>query len=1427
MEPIREKIVLEMDAGSVKGNSLEGLIKQLDQVEIHIQKVNAALNGMNVGPNVARSVTAIEAQINKLKTRVAASGGDILKPADLSKALGFDPAGFERHLAQNATRYKDAIQKSFRSVKQAAVAASSYERQTTKYRRMALGDLATPTVSSVQQPSGPVNVGVSGAKVEGMIQLVIPASQVVASVSGPITASGQGGAASGGTAGGGGSAKGSKGTKSPKGKGPLDIGEEPGELHRVRTETDKYLREAVTAVDAAGDIITTTHDSVEGIIKTSQKHVSGQTPLAAYRDARRLAEENFKQAKAALDPNDPGFGLARVLDKQAAQLKTLLSPTLRANLGDVQAQSIENLLKESSTTLEAQAAASRVRATAAIQEQAKVDFARRKKQAAQGVQGELAASRAEMEAGLKEAKAGTGDLNASGVYRERARRLQTALAGSGGLIGPGQRRQVEAAIRSAEANALLASGPPPLPKPVKPKPTPEDMEERANRNRMSRGISGLTTIGGFASNLLNVAAWAAPVTVLYKGFELASHSLSRFIEIGKETAQLGQVFRGVGGTAQQLTGDILQLASAEGRDTEEGMASAKEWARLGLTRTQVNEAVRVSMEAANVADMHTTETTKQLSSLMHVYGLEVGDLAGVLGILTSTSQRYNVTLEDLFLGLDRSAGVAKQAGMSLAELQGMIGAVVGKTGQSGVIVGNGLKNLLVQFNDPAKQKLLRGFGIETTTAEGAQKGGSQVLREMFIQYQKMNSTQQQSLMMSFGRLPAARNVALMENYIESQKLAIEGQLHLNSAQEANAKILGTVKAQLAGVRAEWDRFIVGTMTQAGPGGSPSLGQQLFEGLRLGKNVLRGVTGSGVVGRFGSAFLGSSLPGAGLLQYLPGMINRALETPLERGRARFGNEVQEHQNAAAGNLELRRAFGTASEVLGVALTQERRNTIAEQTAGMLGAQGGTFTRMVRSGDIAGAQGILSAAGQAAQQRALQEKVKEAQSRTKLMTIAGSQAEAAKEEIANLEQAGDQTERLTKAKERYRDAQQTITDLTKDATAALTEMNEEDAGQIGDAFARKQEYVSLLKEQQMLMEAIGQLASQQTLDTPASRNEAAVQGLEDQKRMLEAEAERLSKRNEPGMDKVGPLAEVRKRQLEVEAELAARQSPGMTAALGMLGDRSLAERRAAQEGELGHVGRTEGEKLLNQERALQGQLGGMVGRRLNGGLGENDTVRAKEFEIQLWRTQEQIQTRILELARQERQIRIDAAREFQKNLLLAGPAEQLQRLYVGSLLSRKGGVSFGEFNSLSPELKRMYYEARGGEAGALAREEMGALRGHGQSIEQQQAAQARAGGRVSAWGGDLAGFARSRIPTNGMPLPSYAQDEAKKAGENLGVLAKSAAWAFEQMDLLTGQMMLLNKVINGMVGGGGNGGKPNTTPPKMSLGLPHSMGAGASW
>ena len=249
------------------------------------------------------------------------------------------------------------------------------------------------------------------------------------------------------------------------------------------------------------------------------------------------------------------------------------------------------------------------------------------------------------------------------------------------------------------------------------------------QDRLGAAVGGLG-LRNMAANFVKVASWAVAAIPVYaamsKGVDLASYSLHRLIETGAETAHLGVVFRGVGGSAQELTNDIIKLAAVEGRETSEMMASATEWARLGGDRKAINEEVRVSAMAANIANMHMSETTRQLSALMHIYGMEAGDLNGVLGMLVNTSLKYNVTLEDLFMGLDRSAGAAKVAGVGLAELQGMIGTVVGKTGQSGIVVGNTIKSLLVQFSNPAIQRQLRGFGIEVLGNNLQQKSGSQI-----------------------------------------------------------------------------------------------------------------------------------------------------------------------------------------------------------------------------------------------------------------------------------------------------------------------------------------------------------------------------------------------------------------------------------------------------------------------------------------------------------------------------------------------------------------------------------------------------------------------------------------------------------------------------------------------------------------------------
>lgn len=316
--------------------------------------------------------------------------------------------------------------------------------------------------------------------------------------------------------------------------------------------------------------------------------------------------------------------------------------------------------------------------------------------------------------------------------------------------------------------------------------------------------------GDFIKNTVKVAAWSASVGLLYNSVELVTHSLGRMVEIGYQAARLDQVFRKVGGSTQELTSDVMHLAAVNGRSTEEAMNSALQWSRLGLTRMQVNEAVKISLMAANDAGVGAEETTEHLQAVMQTYGLRVGQLRTLLAELVYVTNNYNVSSQDMLTGLSRTAAAAKQAGLPLAELQGILAATIGSTGQSGANIGNAVKSVTLALSNPALQEKLRTqFTFETTKGGEDIKGMSELLGDLYVKYMKLNDAQRQSLLFSVaGRTQANRLAAMMNSYVQAQTLAINAQLNLNNAEEENTKITSTLKAQLAGVAGEWERFVV-------------------------------------------------------------------------------------------------------------------------------------------------------------------------------------------------------------------------------------------------------------------------------------------------------------------------------------------------------------------------------------------------------------------------------------------------------------------------------------------------------------------------------------------------------------------------------------------------------------------------------------------
>ncbi len=454
--------------------------------------------------------------------------------------------------------------------------------------------------------------------------------------------------------------------------------------------------------------------------------------------------------------------------------------------------------------------------------------------------------------------------------------------------------------------------------------------------------------------------------------------------------------------------ETTETPSATGQSTQDAMTSAVAWSRLGLTRTQVGEAVRVSLMAANVAEISSAEATEHLSSVTAVYGLRVSQLEGVLGMLNQTSNTARVRNQDLLEGLSSVAAVGKEAGFSLAELQGLLGGGVEISGQTGSGMGNALKNVLTRMGRSDLQDYLRqSVGVEIKQPEGGEQSRAEVLREIWITYQRLNEAERTNLA---GRLAGAhqanRFAAIMDSYVRGQQLAIDSQLHLNSAQQENAKIVATMKSQVAGLRAEWDRSVAQSRLQDWLGGlarfgknvlrlsGPALAQEGFDLSKTPRKELikmasfpalpgarymeanRELTRRWFVEReqkgqstgFWSAFLAHGQGNETQPIDLREWAKLRAETPFERGAGKFGNELQEKFSGAEALQGRARLFETVAASLAGG-TPENNARNAKLMVGAMGHRRPEFEQALAAGNLPQQRQLLSAAGKQAAEEAV--------------------------------------------------------------------------------------------------------------------------------------------------------------------------------------------------------------------------------------------------------------------------------------------------------------------------------------------------------------------------------------------------------------------------------------------------------------------------
>lgn len=884
MSEVIEMVELRASSPKTALPGLDEAQRKLLALQGTLDGINARLSGLSTHSIFKRTAATITDTIRELETKVGK--GATLK--DISQVLGFDPKDVRERLVREQERMTNALAESQRkraSLSGAANAAARAEllsnekkiqaeltalqrtftgpqRRATSapsaaaffhgYQQAAVKEAKEPIAmlqalfgkGGTTLPASPLIGGVATPTAGGPIHLTIPPSQIIATLGPgtvhltvpPGTVSGGGGTGSGG----GGSAAAATPTPPPGGNVTQIRTQQPSGKQRIRSEAGHVTTESFSG-------------SNKQIITEDLKAKAKEDLLSALEKVRADYQKQVKSILGKSTGEDRSSQLAAAGKQaavQAAALNTGFAPLPKRTVQSITGQFGKNVAKDAAKMaddLQSQAIESFQRVAQLRKE---LGAAKQK-----GDRDEQLRIRREIgdenkrNAQLQKFYA-TGDRATAAIDKVRERTAAVDEAQRRKRVVQQQQQAYRAATYGAANQAITefqAAGGKVISQTAPYKGAPGrvvlEREEAGMKHTLTASFgktgaeANLTTralkatreelglLGGdFIRNTAKVAAWSASVAVLYKTVGLATDALRTLSEIGAQMARLDQVFDKVGGSTRELTADVLHLSAAYGRGSQETMEATIQWARVLTSRAQINEAVRVSLMAANVAELTVAEATQNLTSIMQAYGLEVGGLNTVLGELNQISNTYNVTNAAMFEGISRTVGVARAAKLPLAELMALIAAPVGTTGQTGANFGNAIKSAITALGNPALQEKLREqFKFEVTTGGGEDlKGMSEVLGELFVRYEKLNEAQQRSLVFQVaGKTQSSRLTAILDNYVRAQVLAINAQLNLNSAETENERIVAALKAQMQGLVTEWDRFVV---VQGANGPAQALGQ---------------------------------------------------------------------------------------------------------------------------------------------------------------------------------------------------------------------------------------------------------------------------------------------------------------------------------------------------------------------------------------------------------------------------------------------------------------------------------------------------------------------------------------------------------------------------------------------------------------------------
>lgn len=229
--------------------------------------------------------------------------------------------------------------------------------------------------------------------------------------------------------------------------------------------------------------------------------------------------------------------------------------------------------------------------------------------------------------------------------------------------------------------------------------------------------------------------------------------------------------------------DLNEMTIKYGQTVQNVADIQEAWAKVGVrTAEELDELSKVSILALNTADLGSSDdAVTYLNSARIQMGLAVGDVNALLDSWNKLADVTTGDTADFAEAYQKSAGYARQVGLSYQELDAIIATMIENTGRSGQEIGTALRQIFANTFTTANLNKLKSLGIDVYLNEttGQLKDFDILLAEIAKRYKELRAeagggmSEDVIKILSVLGQTRQRNyaIALLENY---EKIGLNG-----------------------------------------------------------------------------------------------------------------------------------------------------------------------------------------------------------------------------------------------------------------------------------------------------------------------------------------------------------------------------------------------------------------------------------------------------------------------------------------------------------------------------------------------------------------------------------------------------------------------------------------------------------------------------